>query len=140
MIAAGAVVLIAWVLGPFLTGLPMPAIAGVLVLVGIGMIQGHPLRPFRIEGAVLASVAFFVASVSKVELTISQDGDQERIEVGGNLFYASLDRLAKHLRGDPSAHTILDLRCVPYCDAAARDMIQNLQKERLRHGGKLDIA
>lgn len=162
LIAAVAVVFIAFVLGPFLTGLPMPAIAGVLALVGIGMIQGE-LKPLAlaVEGAVFSvtllsvlflgleigifvaiasSVAFFVVRVSKVDFTISQDGDQERIEVGGNLFYASLDRLAKHLRSDPSNHTVLDLRRVPYCDAAARDMIRKIQKERTRHGGQLEIA
>lgn len=161
MIAAGAVVLIAWALGPFLTRLPMPAIAGVLALVGIGMIQGRELRPFRIEGAVflvtllsvlflglevgifvaiLASVVFFVASVSKVDLAISQDGDQERIVVGGNLYYASLDRLAKHLRSNPAARTVLDLSRVSYCDRSAREMIRKAQSERTLHGGQIEIA
>ncbi len=124
MIAAVAVVFIAWALGPFLTGLPMPAIAGVLALVGIGMIQGERQSlAYRVEGAVFlvtllsvlflglevgifvaiaSSVAFFVASVSKVDLAISKVGDQEQIVVDGNLYYASLDRLAKHLRSDPS--------------------------------------
>jgi sulfate permease, SulP family len=162
MIAAVAVVFIAYALGPFLTGLPMPAIAGVLALVGIGMIQSE-IRPFAhwveravffitlvsvlilglevgIFVAIASSIGFFVASASKVELSISQDGDKERIVVGGNLFYASLDRLAKHLRNDPSAHTVLDLTRVPYCDAAAKDMIRKAQAERARCGGQLEIA
>ena len=162
MIAAIAVVFIARALGPFLTGLPMPAIAGVLALVGIGMIQGERKSfAYNVEGAVFvvtllsvlllglevgifvaiaASIGFFVASASKVELSISQDGDKERIVVGGNLFYASLDRLAKHLRNDPSVHTVLDLSRVPYCDAAAREMIRKIQVERSRHGGNIEIT
>ncbi len=162
MTAAVAVVFIAWALGPFLTGPPMPAIAGVLALVGIGMIQGERRSlTYRVEGAVFlvtllsvmflglevgifvaiaSSVAFLVASVSKVDLAISKVGDQEQIVVDGNLYYASLDRLAKHLRSDPSTHTVLDLRRVPYCDAVACDMIQKIQKERMCHGGKLEIA
>ena len=162
MIAAVSVVLIAWALGPFLTGLPMPAIAGVLALVGIGMIQGE-FRRFShwVDGAVFfttllsvlflglevgifvavaSSIAFFVASVSKVEFAITREGSKERIVVGGNLFYASLDRLAKHLRNDPTAHTVLDLTRVSYCDAAAREMIRKAQAERTRHGGQLEIA
>jgi SulP family sulfate permease len=163
MIAAGAVVLIAWVLGPLLTWLPMPVIAGVMALVGIGMIQGNEIRPLqhRVEGAVflitllsvmflglefgilvavVASVGFFVVSVSRVKLSVSRDGDEERIIVTGNLFYASLDPLAKHLQSDPSARTVLDLRRVPYCDAAAQDMIKAIQAQRARHGGQLEIA
>ena len=163
MIAAGAVVLIAWALGPFLTFLPMPVIAGVMALVGVGMIQGNEIRHLlnRVEGAVflitllsvmfmglevgifvavLASVGFFVAGVSAVNLAISREGDEERIAVTGNLFYASLDRLAKHLRSDPTARTVLDLTRVPYFDAAAQDMIRKIQAERAHHGGRLEIA
>ena len=64
MIAACAVVLIAWTLGPLLTWLPMPVIAGVMALVGIGMIQANEIRPLqnRVEGSVflikLLSVVF----------------------------------------------------------------------------------
>ena len=162
MIAACAVVLIAWVLGPLLTWLPMPVIAGVMALVGVGMIQGNEIRPLqhRVEGAVflitllsvmflglefgilvavVASVGFFVASVSEVNLAVSREGEKERIAVTGNLFYASLDRLAKQLHSDPTARTVLDLSRVPYCDAAAQDMISKIQAERARHGGQLEI-
>jgi SulP family sulfate permease len=163
MIAACAVVLIAWALGPLLTFLPMPVIAGVMALVGVGMIQSNVIRHllYGVEGAVLlitlltviflglevgilvavvASVGFFVASVSKVNLAISRDGNEERITVTGNLFYASLDSLAKHLRSYRTACTVLDLSRVPYCDAAAQDMIKEIQAERAHHGGRLEIA
>ena len=164
MVAACTVVLIAWGLGPFLTYLPMPVVAGILVLVGISMIHAKEIRTLmnsRIDAAVFwitlltvafvgletglvvaiaASVGFFVASVSKVKLAISHEGDGERIVVSGNLFYASLDRLARHARANPSARTILDLRLVPYCDSAAWEMIKSIQEERRRHGGRLEIV
>ena len=162
MIAAAAVVVIAFALGPLLAGLPMPAIAGVLALVGIGMIQGE-MRPIGhwveravfvitlfsvlflgleigIFVAIAVSVVFFVANVSKVNFSVSHDSDSERIVVSGNLFYASLDRLAKHLRNNPTANTILDLSRVPYCDAAAREMLRKIQAERLSRGGQLEFA
>ncbi len=162
MIAAFGVVLIAWALGPLLTWLPMPVIAGVMALVGIGMIRGNEIRPLRnrVDGpvflitvltviflsletgllvAVAVSVGFFVASVSKVKLAVSREGDEERVVVIGNLFYASLDRLAKHLQSDPTARTVLDLSRVPYYDAAAQDAIKKIQAERARHGGRLEI-
>lgn len=163
MIAAVAVVLIAWVLGPLLTWLPMPVISGVMALVGIGMINGSEIRPLgnRVDGpvflitlltvillglevgiftAVVVSIGFFVASVSRVNFSVSRDDDEERIAVTGNLFYASLDRLATHLHSDPTARTVLDLSRVSYCDAAAREMIKNIQAERGQHGGRLELA
>src|SRR5258706_4744421 len=120
IIAAVSVVLIASALGPLLTWLPMPVIAGVMALVGIGMIQGNEIRPLRnrVDGpavlitaltviflslevgilvAVAVSVGFFVASGSRGEMFVSRDGDEEHIVVTGNLFYASLDRLAQQL-------------------------------------------
>jgi len=73
-------------------------------------------------------------------LAASRDGDEERIIVTGNLFYASLDGLAKHLHSDLTARTVLDLSRVPYCDAAAHDMIDKIREERVQHGGQLEIA
>ncbi|MFN0316192.1 MAG: SulP family inorganic anion transporter [Burkholderiales bacterium] len=164
LVAACAVVLIAWGLGPFLTHLPMPAVAGVLVLVGIGMIQVSEIRLFwrnRVDIAVfaitllavafigleagilvaaLASVGFFVASVSKVGFEVTREGKTERIRVKGNLFYASMDNLANHLRAHPTSQTRLDLSRVPYCDTTAMAMIEMIKLERDRSGGKLEIV
>ena len=163
LIAACAVVIIAWSLGPLLTYLPMPAIAGVLALVGIGMIQIAEARRFlrsSIDGpvfvitiltvtflglkaglavAVLLSLGFFIAGVSKVALVMIDQGGVERIEVTGNLFYASLDALSHHLRQHPDARTLLDLSRVPYCDSSAIAMIEAIKRERQENGGRLDV-
>jgi SulP family sulfate permease len=161
--AAIAVLLIAWALEPLLSYLPMPAIAGVMALVGIGMIQNNDFRLLRsrveaavflitllaviflglevgIFVAVVVSVLFFVASVSRIGMSIALEGEEERIAVSGNLFYASLDRLAKHLRGNPSGRTVLDLSKVAYCDASAQEMMRKIQAEREQHGGRLEIV
>lgn len=163
MIAALAVILMAWTLEPLLTWLPMAAISGVLVLVGIGMIQSNDYRALknRIDGtvflitlasvlflgleigifvAVAASVLFFVASAAKVEFSIAREGATERITVTGNLFYASLDKLTKHLRHDPTAHSVLDLGRVSYVDSAASKAIRRIQTEREQRGGRLEIT
>ena len=162
MIAALAVVFIAYALGPFLTALPMPAIAGVLALVGVGMIQGER-RSFErnVDGtvfvvtllsvlflgleagifvAIAASIGFFVARASKVNFAVTREGNRERIVVDGNLFYASVDQLAKHLRNNPKAETVLDLSRVPYCDATAKEMIRKAQAERAIHGGQIELV
>lgn len=164
IVAAVAVALIAVLLGPVLTYLPMPTVAGALALVGIGMVQPTEARRLLRTGidgavflltlftiaflglqagiavAVLASVGFFVASVSQVQLVVTHQNDAERISVRGNLFYASLDRLAHRLRVDPAARTVLDLSKVPYCDTAAKDLIASVQKQRERHGGRLEVV
>lgn len=163
LIAAVAVAVIGFVLGPLLTYLPMPAVAGVLALVGIGMIQFREARRFlrsSIDGpvfvitfltviflglkaglavAVLLSLGFFIAGVSKVALVMIEQEGVERIEVTGNLFYASLDALSHHLRERPNAHTILDLTRVPYRDSSAIAMIEAIKKQRAEHGGSLEV-
>jgi SulP family sulfate permease len=164
IVAAIAVVAIAWGLGPLLTHLPMPAIAAVLLLVGAGMIQWKEIRLFarsRVDAtvcgitvftvcfvgleagilvAIVASVVFFVASASRVALDISRDGDTEHIAVRGNLFYASIDGLVGHLRANPAMRTTLDLSAVPYCDSAALAMIDMIERERDQHGGRLEVV
>jgi SulP family sulfate permease len=164
MIAAVAVAAIAWSLGPLLTWLPMPAVAGVLALVGIGMIHVEEARRLlrsSIDGpvfvitiltvtflglkaglavAVLLSLGFFIAGVSKVALVMVDQDGVERIQVTGNLFYASLDALAQHLREHPDANTLLDLTRVPYCDSSALAMIEAIKRERLEHGGRLEVV
>jgi MFS superfamily sulfate permease-like transporter len=89
--------------------------------------------------AVLLSLGFFIAGVSKVALVMIEEDDIERIEVTGNLFYASLDALAHHLREHPDAHTVLDLTRVPYRDSTAIAMIDAIKKQRAEHGGRLEV-
>lgn len=162
IVASAAVLLIAWALGPLLTYLPMPVVAAVMMLVGVGMIQGNDIRPLlnRVDGtvfvvtvlavvlvgleigilvAVLASVGFFVASVTRVKLNITHHEDVERIAVRGNLFYASMDDLVSHLREDPNARTVLDLTQVPYFDASAQQTLRRIEAERKAHGGSLEL-
>lgn len=164
LISACAVIVIVATLGSILTYLPMPAVAGVLALVGIGMIQTNELRLFlktRVDGAVLIitaatvifiglsaglvmavllSLVFLIAAVSKVGLSVTEEDGVERIQVTGNLFYASLDVLLRHLRKDLSARTVLDLKRVPYCDSSAMAMIETIKLERSAQGGRLDVT
>ena len=90
--------------------------------------------------AIAASIGFFVARASKVNFAVTREGNRERIVVDGNLFYASVDQLAKHLRNNPKAETVLDLSRVPYCDATAKEMIRKAQAERAIHGGQIELV
>jgi MFS superfamily sulfate permease-like transporter len=156
------VVLIALALGPALTWLPMPVIGGVMALVGAGMIKLDELRAMRnrddgpvflvtmlavvflsleagILVAVAASVIFFVVNMSRINWTVQRAGSHERIVATGNLFYASMDPLADHLRSTTAVNTVLDLRGISYCDAAARHALEAIRRERWSHGRALEV-
>jgi len=62
IVAALSVVLIAYAVGPLLTWLPMPVIAGVMALVGVGMIQSNEFRALRnrVDGPVFLITALTV--------------------------------------------------------------------------------
>lgn len=163
LVAAVAVALIAWGAGPFLTHLPMPAIATVLALVGIGMMRWQEIRALlgnRIDAfvflatvftvtfiglewgilvAALVSVVFFVAGASRLHFEVTSAGAGEHIGVRGILSYASIDELADHLRAHPQARTELDLSRVPYCDATSLALIENFARQRAQTGGTLAI-
>jgi SulP family sulfate permease len=162
LVAAGGVVLCAVALGPMLTWLPMPVVGGVMALVGLSMIRLDELRPLRdrMDGPVLlstliavaflgletglivavaASILCFVVNASHVKWTVQRDGDRERIQATGNLFYASVDRLADHLRRSTAVDTVLDLRRVPYCDRSARHTIESIRRERRMRGRALKV-
>lgn len=126
LIGACAVIVIVLGLRPLLTYVPMPAMAGVLVLVGISMLQVKGVHQFLrnpIDGmvfsatiltvtllgleaglavAMVSSLGFFITGVSKVEFVVTEKDDIERIQVTGNLFYASLDTLSYHLVNIPA--------------------------------------
>jgi SulP family sulfate permease len=162
--SAVVVVIAAATLGPVLTYLPMATIAGIVVLVGIGMIQVRDARRFLrepVDGtifaltvltiaflgleagiavAVLTSLGFFVAGASKVRFVVTHDEEVERIEVTGNLFFASMDALGRHLADHPGGRTRLDLTRVPYCDSAAQKLIETARRQRAAAGGELEVV
>jgi len=163
IVSSVAVLMIAWGCAPALTRLPMPAIAAVLFLVGLGMIQWQEIRLFArnradlvvcwltaltvcfvgleagLVVAAIASVAFFVSGASAVTLDTSHRDGVEHIVVRGNLFYGSIDTLARHLRQRPGGETRLDLRRVAFCDAAALAVIEGISRDRLAAGGRLEV-
>ncbi|MEZ4414541.1 MAG: SulP family inorganic anion transporter [Gemmatimonadota bacterium] len=164
LVAALSVGVIAKTLGPVLTYVPMSTIAGIIALVGIGMIEVKHARRFAkmpIDAAVFAltvltitligleagilvaaasSLLFFVVGASRLTFSFTTQGDTEIIAVKGNLFFATLDALKLHLAGHPGGRTRLDLTRVPYCDSSALEMIESIRLERERRGGGLEVV
>jgi len=163
LVAAVAVMAIAWGLAPLFTHLPMPAVAAVMALVGIGMLQVKEMRFYtsnRMDAVIFAAtwftVAFiglsagilvaslgsllvFVFRVSKLTFDASMHGDQEIIHVQGSLSYASMDELAAYLSLHPRRHTTVDLSSVSYRDATASALLEQLRAQREAQGGGLLI-
>jgi SulP family sulfate permease len=153
-----------WIVSPLLTYLPMAAVAGIMALVGMGMIQVRdPQRLLAtttdraicvatvasiallgletgIAVAAVSSVVSFVAEASALHVSITTDDEVEHIVVTGNLFFASMDRLTEHLSEHPEHRSRLDLTRVPYTDTAALRALERIERERAAAGGKLDVV
>ncbi|MFI0416106.1 MAG: SulP family inorganic anion transporter [Candidatus Thiodiazotropha sp.] len=134
-------------LGTLLTYLPMPVIAGTLMLVGIGMIKpGEIARLFSWTGELLVfvttlfgivflglqtgliiafilSLILFVLSASKLDINIRKDGESVQIRVEGHLFYASIDQLSSLLKRHRYDSVLLDLSVVSYMDLSATEAL-----------------
>ncbi|RLW71003.1 MAG: hypothetical protein B6D71_04225, partial [gamma proteobacterium symbiont of Stewartia floridana] len=147
IVSAGIVLVLILVLGPVLTYLPMPAISGTLMLVGIGMIKTEEIkRLFNWRGelavfattlfcilflglqtglvvALVLSVLLFVISASSLELITERETVSVRIRVEGHLFYASIDQLSQILKKHRHENLILDLSVVTYLDLSATEAI-----------------
>ena len=147
IVSAGIVLILILLLGPVLTYLPMPAISGTLMLVGIGMIKTDEIKrlfSWRGELAVFAttlfcivflglqtglvvalvlSVLLFVISASSLELLVERETVSVRIRVEGHLFYASIDQLSQILKQYRHENVVLDLSVVTYLDLSATEAI-----------------
>ncbi|MBW9263345.1 MAG: hypothetical protein K1564_17415 [Candidatus Thiodiazotropha sp. (ex. Lucinisca nassula)] len=147
IVSAGIVLVLILLFGPVLTYLPMPAISGTLMLVGIGMIKTEEIkRLFNWRGelavfattlfcilflglqtglvvALVLSVLLFVISASSLELITERETVSVRIRVEGHLFYASIDQLSQTLKKHRHENLILDLSVVTYLDLSATEAI-----------------
>ncbi|MCG8038258.1 MAG: SulP family inorganic anion transporter [Candidatus Thiodiazotropha taylori] len=147
IVSAGIVLVLILLLGPVLTYLPMPAISGTLMLVGIGMIKTDEIkRLFNWRGelavftttlfcivflglqtglvvALILSVLLFVISASSLELIVEREAVSVKIRVEGHLFYASIDQLSQILKKHRRENVILDLSVVTYLDLSATEAI-----------------
>ncbi|PVV26772.1 MAG: hypothetical protein B6D74_00635 [gamma proteobacterium symbiont of Ctena orbiculata] len=147
ILSAFAVFILIAIFGPLLSHMPMPVIAGTLMLVGIGMIKPSEIaRLFSWTGELLVfvttlfgivflglqtgliiafilSVILFVLSASKLEISISKHEESVEIRVEGHLFYASIDQLSSLLKRHRYDSVLLDLSVVSYMDLSATEAI-----------------
>ncbi len=147
MLSSLFVVFIILLLQPILITMPMPAMAGILFLVGAGMIKLKKIRACQqtkqesilfwvtyltvlfiglkagIGIAILLSIAVFLIHANQLEISDTHPADFQVITIHGNFFYASIDQLLPHFEQRDS-NLILNLDFVSYFDDVAAEYIQ----------------
>lgn len=160
MISSVLVLLLVWLLGGWLDTLPVAVMAGVLALVGWGMIKPEEIRrllgmaeergPFLatvatvvllgLEPGILMAVAVslvpFLLGASRVEFRRVQVGSGTSLEVYGNLFFASLEPFMAELRRLEGVDLILNLRHASYLDSGTAQLILRETRRRREQGRK----
>ncbi|MES9946621.1 MAG: SulP family inorganic anion transporter [Candidatus Thiodiazotropha sp.] len=157
ILSAFVVFILIEMFGALLTYMPMPVIAGTLMLVGIGMIKPAEIsRLFSWTGELLVfvttlfgivflglqtgliiafilSVIMFVLSASKLDISIEKGDESVQIRVEGHLFYASIDQLSSLLKRHRDDNVLLDLSVVSYMDLSATEALaKDLQYRDIR--------
>lgn len=154
----------------FLAEIPDPAMAGVLVLVGVGLIDLRKLRAqWRIGAAqavlvaavivagvlgglqdaviigVLAPLAGYLSKASRPAIRVEKNSDRTCVHLDGNVFFASAQRVAAVLRalGEECGFRgsiDVDLRDVGYIDADGFAMLRREQARWRERGGSLVLS
>ncbi|NGZ28654.1 MAG: SulP family inorganic anion transporter [Magnetococcales bacterium] len=141
-------------LGGWFVTVPMPVMAGVLLLVGVVMVKPQEIhRLWQLPGEMLVfilvlssvlilglergiliaaatSVIPFLLGAAVLQGRMVQMSGGVSLELNGNLFFASLDPLANHLKSCSTQPLIINLRQVSYLDYSGVDSL--LQEARRR--------
>ncbi|MBF0284207.1 MAG: SulP family inorganic anion transporter [Magnetococcales bacterium] len=147
--------------GDLFSTLPMPVMAGVLLLVGVNMIKPAEIRrlgrgEFVAFALVLAAVLLLglgtgialAAAASVIPFLLNAASLQGKwvrmqggvsLELYGNLFFASMDALVQLLRQSESEPLIVNLRHVSHLDAGAAELLSRESKARRARGVKMVI-
>ena len=170
-VMSAVVTMLAATLGSrFLAEIPDPAMAGVLVLVGAGLIDWNKLKMqwrlgFGQAGLVAAVVVAgvlgglqdavivgvfaplvgYLSKAARPSIRVEKTQDGIRVHLDGNVFFASAQRVAAVLRslGEESGFSgrvDVDLRDVGYIDADGFAMLRREQARWQERGGTLVLA
>ncbi len=154
----------------FLAEIPDPAMAGVLVLVGLGLVDLRKLwAQWRIGAAqaalvaaviaagvlgglqdaviigVLAPLAGFLSRAARPAIRVERTAERIHVHLDGNVFFASAQRIATVLRtlGEECGFrgcVDVDLRDVGYVDADGFAMLHREQARWRERGGSLVLS
>jgi carbonic anhydrase len=156
------ILLFALFLGGVLEKIPLAVLAGLLVHVGVNLVNAHHIRELTKHneaatywatvlgvtcvnllagvGIGLAlSVFFLLRRLSSTNVLVEQRDGKWHVRIGGTLTFASVPRLTAALATLPAGHPVdIDL-AVDFIDHAAFEALHGWRENHERTGGHVDI-
>lgn len=155
------------VLGNFVIQIPMPILAGIMVMVSIGtfdwgsfkylkkapktdvtvmlltvftVIFTHNLAIGVIVG-VIFSALFFATKISNVEVIKREANDEIKYEIKGQIFFVSIDSMMNQINlNDENKHIELDFRHAHLWDDSAVDAIDTLVNKLTEKNNRVYVS
>lgn len=156
------VLIFALFLGSVIEQIPLAVLAGLLVHVGINLVNIHHIRDLTthreapiyyatvfgvtcinlLAGVGLGlglSIIFLLRRLSNTKVTMEQRDEKWHVQIGGTLTFASVPKLNEELSKIPAGHAVdIDL-AVDFIDHAAFESLHGWRENHERSGGHVDI-
>ncbi len=147
-----------------IANLPIPAMAGSILLICWGLVDHRAIRAlFRVSRAeflvmaltaaatlllelqtaiyagVLASLFFYLKRTSRPRVQQSREGEADLLRVGGSIFFGAVHYLQVRLQRCQGPHVVIDARQVNFIDYSGVDMLHREARRLGRLGGSLTL-
>jgi SulP family sulfate permease len=144
--------------------LPIPAMAGSILLICWGLVDHRAIRAlFRVSrseflvmaltaaatlllelqtaiyAGVLASLFFYLKRTSRPRVQQSREGQADVLRVGGSIFFGAAHYLQVRLQRCQGPHVVIDARQVNFIDYSGVDMLHREARRLRRAGGSLTL-
>lgn len=162
--SAGWVALFAVAGAGLIAHLPIPAMAGSILLICWGLVDHRAIRAlFRVSrsefavmaltagatlllelqtaiyAGVLASLFFYLKRTSRPRVQQGREGDADVLRVGGSIFFGAAHYLQVRLQRCQGPHVIIDARQINFIDYSGVDMLHREARRLRRAGGSLTL-
>ena len=162
--SAGWVALFAVTGAGLIAQLPIPAMAGSILLICWGLVDHRAIRAlFRVSrseflvmaltaaatlllelqtaiyAGVLASLFFYLKRTSRPRVQQSREGEADVLRVGGSIFFGAANYLQVRLQRCQGPHVVIDARQVNFIDYSGVDMLHREARRLMRNGGSLTL-
>ncbi|ONI70649.1 carbonic anhydrase [Actinosynnema sp. ALI-1.44] len=145
-----------------LESIPMAALAGVLIVVGVRLVNAGHLKDLRLHGelavyavtvlgvitlGLLEGVAIGVAvavvrslyRLAHTSVRVRQEQDEWRVDVGGSLVFLGVGKLVRELRRIPSGRKVVLQLAIDFMDHAAFEAIDDWKSGYEDRGGQVEV-
>lgn len=144
--------------------LPIPAMAGSILLICWGLVDHKAIRAlFRVSrseflvmaltaaatlllelqtaiyAGVLASLFFYLKRTSRPRVQQSREGEADVLRVGGSIFFGAAHYLQVRLQRCQGPHVVIDARQINFIDYSGVDMLHREARRLVRNGGSLTL-